>query len=154
MTADVEQFLLDSIPLASKMQLKVLDFSVHELSIAAPLLPNINDKGTAFAGSLFSAMVLAGWLYVTVRLKQEGIDAEAVASASDIRYLKPVTGDFSAVCRLDDQARWTRFVEKLRKRKNYKINLPVEVVADGETKVLLNGEYHAWMRNLGSYGDE
>lgn len=152
MTRDLEQFLLDSIPLASHMKLKIVDFNETSLSIFAPLSPNTNDKGTAFAGSLFSAMVLAGWLYVTARLKAEGIDAEAVAAGADIQYVKPVTADYQAVCRLPDPSDWERFVTKLQKRKNYKIKLPVVVTVDGDVKARLNGDYIAWMRSLNPYG--
>jgi thioesterase domain-containing protein len=134
------------------MQLKIVEFNRSQLSISAPLTPNTNDKGTAFAGSLYSTMVLAGWMYVTARLKMEEIDAEAVATAAEIRYVKPVTRDFEAVCRLKDEADWDRFITKLQKRKNYKILLPVEISAKGELKTTLMGEYHAWMRSIQPYG--
>ena len=152
MIRELEKYLLKNIPIASQMQVEIVDFSETALSIRAPLAPNINDKGTAFAGSLFSAMVLAGWMYVTARLRTEGIDAEAVAAAANIRYAKPVMDDFTAVCRLPSQGDWERFTAKLKKRKNYKIKLPVEVTVDGGVKASLTGEYHAWMRSLNPYG--
>ncbi len=150
---DLENYLLAHIPIAAEMKLKIKDFSRSSLVIQAPLTPNINDKGTAFAGSLYSAMVLAGWMYVTARLKSEEIDAEAVATAARIRYLKPVTEDFEAVCRLGAEEDWARFVAKLQKRKNYKIELPVEVSINGSLKATLEGEYHAWMRDIRPYED-
>ena len=153
MTDELEQFLLNSIPMASHLQLKVAAFNERELRIQAPLRTNINDKGTAFAGSLFSAAVLAGWLFVTARLKREALDAEAVSSGADIRYIKPVTADFTAVCRLPHAEDWTHFVNKLRKRKNYKITLPVEIEVDGEIKAEFTGDFHAWMRSLNPYGE-
>jgi thioesterase domain-containing protein len=151
-TPQLEQYLLTHIPISAHMQLQIVEFNRSQLAIRAPLLPNTNDKGTAFAGSLYSTMVLAGWMYVTARLKLEEIDAEAVATAAEIRYLKPVTTDFQAVCRLPDETAWSRFVAKLQKRKNYKLHLPVEIAVDGELKTSLTGEYHAWMKSLSPYG--
>ena len=135
------------------MGLSISAFTDDKLVIRAPFAPNTNDKQTAFAGSLYSAMVLAGWMYVTGRLKKEGLDAEAVASGAEIKYLKPVTSDFEAECRLPEPSDWEKFVTRLQKRKNCKIKLPVTIEAGGELKVQLTGEYHAWMRSLRPFED-
>ena len=76
--------LLKSIPMASHMQLKVVDFGDASFAVSAPLKPNRNDKGMAFAGSLYSAMVLTGWAFVCWRLKRGEIDAEVVVTSADI----------------------------------------------------------------------
>jgi thioesterase domain-containing protein len=148
----MEQYILDSFPIASHMQLHVVSFDENSLAVQAPLQPNKNDKGTAFAGSLYSTMVLTGWMYISWRLKQEGIDAEVVATAANIQYLKPVVSDFQAVCRLPNAAVWERFTNKLQRRKNYKIHLPVEVSIEGEIKTRLDGEYIAWLKSVQPYG--
>ena len=49
--AELERHLLDTIPLAQAMELRVAGYEAGELRLCAPLAPNRNDKGCAFGGS-------------------------------------------------------------------------------------------------------
>ena len=59
--AFLEHELLSQIPLTRAMQLRVVDYDGSTLRLAAPLAPNVNDKGCAFGGSLASLLTLACW---------------------------------------------------------------------------------------------
>ncbi len=67
------------------------------LTIGAPLETNLNDKGTGFAGSLFSVAALAGWALVTRWCAAERLDAEVVLQSSTARFLAPARADFRAL---------------------------------------------------------
>ena len=65
--------------------------------ISAPLEANLNDKGTGFAGSLFSVAALAGWALVMRWCATERLDAEVVLQSSTARFLAPARADFRAL---------------------------------------------------------
>jgi thioesterase domain-containing protein len=85
--------LFQDIAPARAMQISVSSYSNEGLELAAPLQPNINDKGTAFAGSISSLLVLAGWGVITLRLRDAGIPVDVVVSKSEIDYKRPVCGE-------------------------------------------------------------
>jgi len=78
---------------ALEVRLEAMD----PLTVSAPLAPNLNDKGTAFAGSLFSVAALAGWALVTRWCAAESFDAEVVLQSSTARFLAPARADFRAI---------------------------------------------------------
>ena len=51
----------DDIPLTRAMGLRVESLGEGGIRMNAPLEPNVNDKGTAFGGSLAAILTLAGW---------------------------------------------------------------------------------------------
>jgi len=83
---------LAAIPLTRAMQIALRDYNGETLTLAAPLAPNVNDKGCAFGGSLSSLATLAGWGVVALKLAELGLSAEIYVQDSTIRYLAPVWG--------------------------------------------------------------
>lgn len=95
----------EEIPLAAAMQIEVASFAAGELIVRAPLAPNTNVHGTAFAGSLFSTCVLAGWGRVWLAARNLGLEARIVVADSRIEYRKGVTGEIVCRCAFDERAR-------------------------------------------------
>ena len=54
------------IPLLDAMQLSFIDYGNLSLTMQAPLAPNINNKGTAFGGSIASICLFGGWAVSTL----------------------------------------------------------------------------------------
>ncbi len=138
-------WLHQAIPLTEAMQIDEIEYSGGLLRLGAPLEPNLNDKGTGFAGSIASIATLSGWCLLTLWLRDRGIDADVMIAKSEQRYLAPVTGRLEAIASLPDdnvvEQFWQRFQEKQRAR------LPISV-AIGNEKVLfeLQGDYAAVLR--------
>jgi len=88
---------LDRIPLTRAMGLAVEGFDGDALTLAAPLAPNVNDKGCAFGGSLASLMTLAGWGLLELALEARALHADIYVQDSSIRYIAPVWHDFHAI---------------------------------------------------------
>ncbi|SFW74146.1 MULTISPECIES: YiiD C-terminal domain-containing protein [Luteibacter] len=114
--ADLERFILDGIPLARAMDLRIADFDGDRLTMTAPLSPNINDKGCAFGGSLASLMTLACWALVEARLRLRGDDCDVFVADSTVRYLAPVWDDLRAEATLAPGADWQPFFATLDAR--------------------------------------
>lgn len=128
MTAsDLTTYLHDHIPLSAAMQLSVDELGAAGVTLSAPLEPNINHRHTAFGGSLASLATLAAWSLVHVGLTDAGLPSRVVVMSSQIEYLAPATGAFSATCARPRAETWSRFTESVRRRSKGRLALSVEV---------------------------
>jgi thioesterase domain-containing protein len=126
-------FMRDEIPLAQSMDLSLHDCDERQLSLAAPLGPNINDKGCAFGGSLVSVMTLNGWGLVELELRMRGIECDVFVGESTVRYLEPVWSDFVSEARLVNSADWDTFFATLTARGRARIEVICRVPGTGDT---------------------
>lgn len=138
-------WLHQAIPLTAAMQIDEIHYIGNQLHLSAPLEPNLNDKGTGFAGSIASIATLSGWCLLTLWLRERGIDADVMIAKSEQRYLAPVTERLKAEATLPDDSVieqfWQRFQEKQRAR------LPISVSVGNEQIVFeLQGDYAAVQR--------
>lgn len=92
------------IPIVAAMGLRVDAYDGRSLVVRAPLPPNLNAHGTAFAGSLFTTCVLAGWGRVWLGMRERGLTGVIYAADSAIRYRKAVSGDLVCRCEADNSA--------------------------------------------------
>ena len=124
-TAALERTLHDEIPLTRAMDVRVAAYDGNLLRLTAPLPANVNDKGTAFGGSLYSLAVLCGWSLLHLKVKEAGLAHNIVIQEANVRYLLPVSQDLSAECRIDDEA-VSQLYTALKTRD--RTRLPLEVV--------------------------
>jgi thioesterase domain-containing protein len=125
-------FIRDEIPLALNMDLQFQDCDEQHLSIAAPLVPNVNDKGCAFGGSLVSVMTITGWGLVELELRMRGLDCDVFVGESTVRYLEPVWSDFQSEARLAAGANWATFFDTLAARGRARIEVSCHVPGTGD----------------------
>jgi thioesterase domain-containing protein len=104
-----------AIPQVRAMQVEVVGDDDGRLRLSAPLAPNVNDKGSAFGGSLVSLMTLAGWGLVTRRLADAGLKADVYVADSQVRYLEPLEDDLRAEAWLEE-GDWDAFLATFRQR--------------------------------------
>jgi thioesterase domain-containing protein len=86
------------------MGMTVEAYDGRSLRVRAPLQPNLNVHGTAFAGSLYSACVLTGWGAIWLALREQGLRGVIYAAESTVTYRKAVGGDFACSCALETEA--------------------------------------------------
>lgn len=125
--------LLAAIPLTRTMQIALRDYDGDSLTLAAPLAPNVNDKGCAFGGSLASVTTLAGWGLIALKLKSLGLDCDVYVQDSTIRYLAPVWGDLIATATLADAESWDAFLASLTTRGRGRLRIVCRVPGSEET---------------------
>jgi thioesterase domain-containing protein len=140
--------LLAEIPLARAMQLRVSAYTGDTFALAAPLGPNVNDKGCAFGGSLAGAMTLAGWGLIALKLKSLERDCDIYVQDSTIRYLAPIWSDFETQAVLADGESWDAFVSALDARGKARTAVRCRVtLADGTDAVTLDARFVAKRRS-------
>ncbi|AKC86613.1 YiiD C-terminal domain-containing protein [Pseudoxanthomonas suwonensis] len=137
---------LQSIPQVRSMQVEVLGESDGRLQLRAPLAPNVNDKGSAFGGSLVSLMTLAGWGLATRRLAGAGLAADVYVADSQVRYLAPLEDALLAEAWLEE-GDWATFVATFRQRGRARCRIAACVrLPDGGEATRFSGRFVALAR--------
>jgi thioesterase domain-containing protein len=128
------------IPLAAAMSIAVDSYDGRTLAVRAPLEPNRNLHGTAFAGSLFSVCVLTGWGATWLALRERGRAGVIVVADSNIQYRKAVTGEL--VCRCSpDGAALTAGIGELAQKGRASFDLVCTIDSGGKRAVTFTGAY-------------
>ena len=146
-TSDVEALeahLLTDIPLARAMALSIIGYDGASLTMAAPLAPNINDKGCAFGGSLTSVMTLAGWSLIKLALAACDREGEIYVKDSTIRYFAPIWQDFSATAVVADGDTFEDFFSVIDKRGKGRLRVRCAVrLPEGGDAAILDAQFVA-----------
>jgi thioesterase domain-containing protein len=139
----LEDLIHQDIPLTRAMDLKVRSWDGNELQLAMPLAANSNHKGTMFGGSLYSLSVLAGWGWLTLRLRESDLEpGHIVIKGGHIEYPLPVAEDSVAICAAPADDVWDKFVAQYRRRGLARLYLDIRIpAAGGADAVRLHGEY-------------
>ena len=137
--ADLQVYLSARIAPARALGLTVE--SDAPVTIAAPLEANINDKGTAFAGSLFSVAALAGWMHLMRWCSLRALEAEVALSGASVQFVAPARGGFRAVAGEPVAAQREKLELMLARRGRGRIEIPVEVHCDTKVVLRLAGVY-------------
>jgi len=95
--------------------------SIKPGHLRLPLAPNINDKGTAFAGSVFSLAVLSGYEIALERSNHLNLSGNLFLLSSHITYHQPGLSDLITRSRIIEDLKPTR-------KANWKMRIEVEVV--------------------------
>jgi len=141
----LQDYFWHHIPLTRQMGLEVAALDRATIRLSAPLAPNVNDKGSAFGGSLASMMTLAGWGLLMANLCAEGITAEVMIHKSELLYNQPLYQDFSAYCDLPEVGKWQRFLRTLNHRGRARIITDSWVAAADHAAATLRGRYAVMM---------
>ena len=137
----LEEILHTKIPITKQMDVGVARYDGRTLVLKAPLDRNVNDKGTAFGGSLFSLAVLSGWGLLFLKLKEENLSADIVIHESTISYHLPVTGVLEACCSIPEGEEYAHLIERLRAGGRGKISLETDIMQASRVAVSFRGRY-------------
>jgi thioesterase domain-containing protein len=134
--------LRSEIPLAEAMDVRIRTVDEAHAVIEAPLLPNMNHKGTAFGGSIHSVAVLACWSLLTNYLENKNVDY-VVIQKSEIDYLAPIATDFSAEAKWSSVEAKDHFDKLLSKKGLARATLIAEVRCDDVLSAKLTANFAA-----------
>lgn len=134
------------IPLAHFMDLQVVACAGDALTLCAPLAPNRNDKGTAFAGSLASLSTVTGWALLMLWAREHIGPCLVAVSHSEMRYRHPVSEDFEATARLPDAAVLAALRERLASHGRGRVSVEIVVRGNGQEAVTQTASYAVWRR--------
>lgn len=132
------------IPITRQIGLEVAGYDGTSLMLRAPLMPNVNHKSTAFAGSLNAVATLAGWGLVWLILRERGLRGTIVIHESSSQYRLPVRDDFTAVCAMPAVQQIETFIAALQRRGKARLALSVDILDGDRIAVAFRGSYVAF----------
>jgi thioesterase domain-containing protein len=132
------------MPLARAMGVRVLFADAERVRLCAPLAPNLNHRQTFFGGSAAALATLTAWTLAHQRLlEQEGLDAHLVIQRSSMEFLEPAAAEVEAECIAPPEPDWDRLMRALSRRGKGRIELTVELRADGAVVGSFRGTFVA-----------
>lgn len=142
MIKELEQKLHKEIPLTKYMNLKILDYNENKLITTAPLDVNINDKGTAFGGSLATLTIISGWSLCWLISKELGFNSNnIVIIKNENSYKKPVTKDIICHTFKPNNEEINILKEKLLSKQSASVKITSQIVENNEICVGFVGYY-------------
>jgi len=141
--AELRGKLASEIPVTQHLGLEVVSWDAGGLVLAAPLAKNVNHQGAAFAGSVNAVASLAGWGWAWLALRRAGVSGHVVLQDSAIRYLRPITGDFTARCPAPDRRTLEHMLEGMKRHRRGRLSLAVEVQAGDVPVAAFEGRFVA-----------
>jgi len=140
---ELERYLHEHIPLSRAMAVSVLALSSDQVTLAAPLGPNINHRDTVFGGSAAALATLAAWSLLHTRLLAEGGTARLVIQRNTMEYERPIRGDFTARAALEQPGRWQQFTDTLARRGRARISVSALLEHGGAVAGRMSGQFVA-----------
>ena len=142
MIKELQNKLYNDIPLTKIMEIKIQNYTNQELITTASLGININDKGTAFGGSLSTITIISGWSLCWLISKELGFDSNnIVIIKNETSFRKPVTKDIVCHTKKPSLQEIQILKEKLLTKKSASIRIDSKIIEDGETCVDFEGYY-------------
>lgn len=142
MIKKLQKKLHNEIPLTKVMNIEVKDYNNKELITTAPLDININDKGTAFGGSLSTMTIISSWSMCWLISQELGFDSKnIVVIQNENSYKKPVTKDIVCYTQKPSKDEIELVKMKLDKKGSASIKIISSIIEDNEVCVEFVGRY-------------
>ena len=148
---DLQEFEAEcqrDIPLLNAMQLSFTSYEDLTLTMQAPLAPNINNKGTAFGGSIASICLFGGWAVSTLAFVDAGIhNTEIVVFRNEMTFERPARGVLNVAARVD-AAEFEALLKQLKGGSTERIRFDVfvDLFHDDERCATMRGLYVVWLK--------
>ncbi|WP_428025777.1 YiiD C-terminal domain-containing protein [Arcobacter sp.] len=139
---EIENKIHTQIPITKLMQLKLKSIDNSCLITTAPLDININDKGTAFGGSLNSITIMSSWClayYLSKKLNLE--NPNIVIFKNETKFIRPVTKDIICTTFIPSEEELKSLESKLEIKGSGSIKIHAQVIEDGKVCVDFQGVY-------------
>lgn len=138
----LQEKLHNEIPLTKLMKINIEEYNNNSLVTSAPLEININDKGTAFGGSLSTMTIISAWSMCWIISKELNIDSKnIVVIKNENSYLKPVTKDIQCYTKKPTIEEINNVKEKIEKKGSASLKIEASIIEDNEICVTFEGLY-------------
>lgn len=139
---ELQKKLHNEIPLTKMMDINIQDYNEKELVTTAPLSINVNDKGTAFGGSLSTLTIISAWSLCWLISKELGFDSKnIVVIKNENSYRKPVTKDIVCYTQKPTEEEIEILKRKLETKKSASIKINSVIIENNEICVEFKGYY-------------
>ncbi len=140
---ELQEYLYAHIPLSKAMGVEVISATTADVTLSAPLLPNINHSDTVFGGSASAVALLSAGGLLHVRLSAQGLASRVVVQRNTMSYEQPITAAFTATAAAPDPQKWGRFLATLQRHRRARIVVHSVLFCNGARVGGLEGEFVA-----------
>ena len=139
----IQQFIDQEIPIARKMGIKVNSYLPTRIVLDIPLRANSNHRHTAFGGSIYSGLVLAGWCLLIGNLQANNLAGDVVIQRGEVEYYRTINDDFEVSCALVVMVQISSFLDRFSQKGKAKIMLNSTIRVRDELLAEFTGKYVA-----------
>lgn len=142
MLTNLENKLHSQIPMTKLMKLHIKSINEEKLITTAPLDININDKGTAFAGSLSTIVTISAWSTCFLKVDNLGYKNPMIAIIkSDTSYKAPITKDIVCQTTQPTKKEFDLVEKKLKEKGSASLKIKSQIIENEKTCVEFEGIY-------------
>jgi thioesterase domain-containing protein len=124
------------------MKLKIISIDDKKLITTAPLDVNINDKGTAFGGSLSTMTIISSWSIALLQTEKLGYMNSMIAIIkNETSYKAPITKNLICYTFLPSNQELALFEKKLKDKQSASLKIKSQIIEDDKVCVEFNGIY-------------
>ena len=135
----LQQAYYTLIPISEHMGLRAETYDGQCLRVSAPLANNVNHQQSAFGGSLFSVVALAGWGILQLKITEMDLNCNTVIAGGKVSYELPVFRELVCECRLPPD--YPAFARRLVKKGKASILLETAILVDNKPAMTFSGKY-------------
>ena len=128
MVKSLQEFLYSHIPLTKDMGLELVSFNENTLTAKAPLLPNINDKASAFGGSSSALMIISAWSLIKLCCDAHQINADIVIHENHTQWQKPLYDDLFLEANFTEKYNFKAVKHRIEKNKHFRVQCEIKLV--------------------------
>ena len=145
MTArELTDLLHKDIPITKQMESSIIHIDEHTCIAEVELEPNLNHKGTAFGGSIYSCCALASYGLFLNGLRLHGSTTKDIVIAEgEIKYLKPVNDDFEVKATWHSDHDKKKFFEHLKSKHKARTHVIAKIICQGDVCAEFKGLFVA-----------
>ncbi len=132
----------DEIPMTRLMNLELKEINENFLTTTAPLDININDKGSAFGGSLASITIISSWCLARLIANDLGYeDFDILIIKNESSFSKQVLKQIVCECTIPTQKEINILKEKLTTKGSASLKISAKIIEDGNICMNFDGIY-------------
>lgn len=140
---EIQNKIHTQIPMTKLMQLKLKEINNDFLITQAPLNINVNDKGTAFGGSLSSIAIISSWCMAYYLSKQFNLDNSSIVIVNnETKFLRPVTKDIICTTFIPKEEELKILHSKLEVKNSGTIKIYAQIIENEKICVDFRGTYY------------
>ena len=140
---EIQNKIHTQIPMTKLMQLELKSIDNTTLITTAPLNINVNDKGTAFGGSLSSIAIISSWCMAYYLSKKLNIgESNIVIVNNETKFLRPVTKDIICTTFIPKKEEIKILESKLEIKNSGTIKIYAQIIENEEICVDFRGTYY------------
>jgi thioesterase domain-containing protein len=143
-STELTALLHKDIPITKQMGSSIIHIDEKLCIAEVELASNLNHKGTAFGGSIYSCCALASYGLFLNGLRSHGSQTKNIVIAEgEIKYLLPVTDDFEVKATWHSDKDRQKFFDQLGKKHKAKTHVIAKVICKGDVCAEFKGLFVA-----------